>query len=332
VVNIFRNRISGGGTGKASSVTPRKIGAFTMHRIARTYGLDKEQARLLEYVFRNDAVSDPMGVIENLNVLDKHFKRAYKRFEKNARTDEDAQQRLSLLFSIRNILESSQRGGSAAMSTRQISENMTAVLSTGNETYPVRVISSKGENILVECPRNALGTPLRIAKGTRITLSFFTKTSQGFAFDSRSLGMTDTPRGAALQLAHSGQAKLLAQRRYRRRQITASCNFSLVLVEEIGTGRKKTRKMTVDSRRFTGTILDVSMGGCSLRTNASVPLGTRLKIEFDYLDKMIIAALGQVLRINRSGAISTIMHIKFIKVPRKTMNAINALVYEYDED
>jgi hypothetical protein len=104
------------------------------------------------------------------------------------------------------------------------------------------------------------------------------------------------------------------------------------MVEETGTGRKKTRKMTVDSRRFTGTIMDVSIGGCSIRTNASVPLGTRLKIEFDYLDKMIIAALGQVLRINRSGAINTIMHIKFIKMPRKTMNAVNALVYEYDED
>jgi hypothetical protein len=103
-------------------------------------------------------------------------------------------------------------------------------------------------------------------------------------------------------------------------------------VEETGSGRKKVRKMTVDSRRFNGTILDVSMGGCSIRTNASIPPGTRLKIEFDYLDKMIIAALGQVLRINRSGAVSTIMHIKFIKVPRKTMNAINALVYEYDED
>jgi hypothetical protein len=331
-INFFRHRIGGGGSGTGSSVTPRKFGAFTMHRIAHTYGLNKDQTRLLEYVFRNDAVSDPLGVIENQNLLDKHFKRTYKRIEKSAKTDEEAQQNLGLLFSVRNLLESSQHSGSSAMSTRQISENMTAVVSTGKETYPVRVISSKGDNILVECPKNALGTPIRIAKGTRITLSFFTKSSKGFAFDSRSLGTADTPRGLALQLAHSGQAKLLTQRRYRRRQITAACNFSLVLVEEIGTGRKKTRKMTVDSRRFTGTILDVSMGGCSIRTNASIPLGTRLKIEFDYLDKMIIAALGQILRINRSGAVNTIMHIKFIKVPRKTMNAINALVYEYDED
>jgi hypothetical protein len=336
-VNFIRNRgggsMGGGGSGKGSAVLiPRKFSAFTMHRIANTYGLSKDQAKFLEYIFRNDAVNDPMGVIQNLNILDKHFKRMYKRIEKSARTDEDAQQRLALLFSIRNILETSQSSGSVTMSTRQISENMTAVLSTGRETYPVRVMSSKGDNIMVECPKNVLGTPMRIAKGTRVSLSFFTKSSKGFAFESRSLGMVDTPRGTALQLAHSGQAKPLIQRRYRRRQTTASCNFSLVMVEEIGTGRKKVRKMTVDGRRFTGTIMDVSIGGCSIRTNSSVPLGTKLKIEFDYLDKMIIAALGQVLRINRSGAVSTIMHIKFIKVPRKTLNAINALVYEYDED
>jgi hypothetical protein len=43
---------------------------------------------------------------------------------------------------------------------------------------------------------------------------------------------------------------------------------------------------------------------------------------------MNIAALGQVLRTNRSG-ISTIMHIKFLRIPRRSLNIINALVYEY---
>jgi hypothetical protein len=58
-----------------------------------------------------------------------------------------------------------------------------------------------------------------------------------------------------------------------------------------------------------------------------------LKIEFDYSQSPVpLAVLGQVLRINRSGITSTIMHIKFIKIPRKSMNAINAIVYEYGDD
>jgi hypothetical protein len=60
-----------------------------------------------------------------------------------------------------------------------------------------------------------------------------------------------------------------------------------------------------------------------------VGAGSRLKIEFD--SGGTLAVLGQVLRLNRSGR-NTVMHTKFIKVPRKAMNAINAAVFDYHED
>jgi hypothetical protein len=44
-----------------------------------------------------------------------------------------------------------------------------------------------------------------------------------------------------------------------------------------------------------------------------------------------LSALGQVLRVNRAGMYATI-HIKFIKLSRKTQNTINALVFEYTDD
>jgi hypothetical protein len=87
--------------------------------------------------------------------------------------------------------------------------------------------------------------------------------------------------------------------------------------------------MVVDKRRLTGTIMDISIGGCSIKTNVSIPSGTLLKIECSY-DDMNIATLGQVLRTNRTG-MSTIMHIKFLRVPKRSLNTINALVYEYAE-
>jgi hypothetical protein len=103
-------------------------------------------------------------------------------------------------------------------------------------------------------------------------------------------------------------------------------SFYFVYVED--AGHKKGKKMVVDKRRLTGNILDISIGGCSIKTNVSVPSGTRLKIEFTYNNGMNVAALGQVLRTNRAG-INTIMHIKFLRIPRKSLNVINALVYEY---
>jgi len=41
-----------------------------------------------------------------------------------------------------------------------------------------------------------------------------------------------------------------------------------------------------------------------------------------------VAALGQVLRTNRSKT-NIILNVKFLKIPRKSMNLINASVYGY---
>jgi hypothetical protein len=333
VVGFIRNGVrTGGGIGQSrTAVTSRKFNAFTLHRIANTYGLDKDQTHLLEFVFRNDSVSDPERVMGNTTLLDKHFKRAYKTIEQNAETEEEAQQRLVRLFSLRNTIEGA-AGNDSSASTVQLAENTAAVLSTGKESYSVRVISAKGTVVVVETPRNALGTPVRISRGSKVTLSFFTKSSKGFAFDSRVVDTIDTSHGPGLQLSHSGKAKALAQRRYRRKQVTAGCVFYFVFVETIKEGRKKVPKLMVDKRRFVGTILDISIGGCSIKTSAPVQVGSRLKIDIDYSDDSALTVLGQVLRTNRTGAIGTIIHIKFIKVPRRAFNNINALVFGYEEE
>ncbi|MDR1057936.1 MAG: flagellar brake protein [Treponema sp.] len=333
VVNISKNGIAAPGLKKASGPTPRKFSTFAFHRIAGGYGLSREQTRMLEFVFRNDAVSDPERVLKNSTLLDKHFKNAYHRIEKNAESEEDAQRNLVELFSLRNVIENAPEPGGNDAGAGRMAENMAAVISTGKDSFPIRIISAKGETVLVEIPRNALGTPIRIPRGTRVTLSFFTKSSKGFAFDSRVMGTADTPRGPGLQLARSGKAKPLAQRRYRRRQTSCACVFYLVFVDA-GQGNKKKQppKLVIDKRRFTGTILDISIGGCSLKTSALVQVGSRLKLEIDYDDVSMIAVLGQVLRTNRSGAVGTIIHIKFLKIPRRAFNAINAVVFGYNED
>jgi c-di-GMP-binding flagellar brake protein YcgR len=327
IVNFIKKRYNVpaiGGSGGGPGV--RRFSGFALHRLANTIGLDRDQTKMLEFVLKNDAVTDLDRSINSPNLLDRHFKRAYRSIERSANTEDEAQERLSLLFSTRNILESSAGSGGGITSTRQVAEKTAAVITIGQESYPVKVISSKGDNLVVENPQNALGTPLRLPRGGKVTLSFFTKSSRGFSFESRILGTADSADGPVLQLVHSSQMKRLSQRRFRRRQAVIASNFFFVYVEE--TGHRKEKKMVVDKRRLTGNIMDISIGGCSIKTNVSVPSGTRLKIEFFYANNTNIAVLGQVLRTNRTG-INTIMHIKFLRVPRRAMNAINALVFEY---
>jgi hypothetical protein len=332
IINFSRNRVAKEvGTGKAGGVTPRKFNGLTLRRIAKSYGLDRDQKKLLEYIFRLDEVSNPEKVMNNASLLDKHFKRAYRVIERNAETEEDVQIKLSRLFSLRNAIEASQGSDNTLSSTRQIAESTAAVLSTGKDSFPVKVISSKADNILVEYPRTVLGTPIHLSKGTKVSLAFFTKSSKGFSFDSRVLGTSDTPRGLTLQLAHSNLIKSLVPRRFRRKQMLLACVFFLVFADETGAGRKRVTKLTVDRRRYTGTILDISVGGCSMKTAAAVPVGSRLKITIDSGD-VTINVLGQVLRTNKGGAGGMVMHIKFLKIPRKAMNIINTMVFGFAED
>ena len=329
--HIIRNGVSTSVTGSKSktSVTPRKFNVFTLYRIAQTYGLDRDQTRLLEYVFRMDAVADPERVMANPALLDRHFKRAYRAIERNSESDEDAQQRLVKLFSLRNIIEAAP--GLTSTSSGKVTENTPAILVYNNENYPVKVIVTRGQNMVTEIPRNALGTPVRLSKGSRVTLSFFTKSSKGFSFDGHVLGTVDTTQGPGLQISHTGKIKPLVKRMYRRKQTSISCEFFLVFLEESGSGRNKKSKLVVDSKRFTGSVLDVSIGGCSIKTPAPIQVGSRLKISIDYDDNFMIKVLGQVIRSNRSGPTGSILHVKFLKVPRKAFNSISAHVFGYDE-
>jgi hypothetical protein len=331
VMNIVRHGLKvgkrgGGGAGN----NPRRFSLFALRRVGKGYGLNGDQVKVLEYVFKSNGVIDPERVINSPAVLDKHFKRTYKQIENSANTEEEAQMKLAMLFSVRNTIEIVQNTRSQN-STQQLAANMAAVLTVNQESYNVKVISTKGDSVLVDCPRNAIGSLIRFPKGTRVTLAFFTKTNKGFSFNSQIIGTSDTSFGPALQLSHSGAAKAMTQRRFRRRQALLSCTYRTVRVEP-ARSKKEGPRMIVDARRSAGTVTDISIGGCSIKTSYSTPPGSRLKIEFDYSPgNLPTAVLGQVLRINRSGITSTIMHIKFLKVPRKAMNVINSIVFEYGE-
>jgi hypothetical protein len=336
IINRVRNRVDPevGGGKKSKAVSPRKFTRFTLRRIANSYGLNRNQTKLLEYIFRLDAVEDPLRVLDNPALLDRHFRQAYRAIERNADTDEDAQVRLAHLFSLRNVLDAATPGddGKTVSSTHQITENIAAVLSAGKDSYSVKIISAKADAVLVECPRNSQGNPIRLSNGTKISLAVFNKSSGGFSFESRVMGTTvDSPHGLTLQCAHSDRIKSLAKRRFRRKQVMFDCVFLLVFADETKVGRKKVVKLVADRRRYMGTILDISMGGCSLKTTSSIPVGSRLKITIDS-GGITLNALGQVLRTNRSGATGIIMHIKFLRLPRRAMNAINAMVFGFAED
>ena len=317
-------------TVKKGAAGQSKFNGFKFRRLARSYGLNREQTHTLEAMFKENIVTDPERTIQSPALLDKIFKKSFLEIENIAINDEDAQTKYSDLFTLRNAIEAVPTYNVGVLSTNKIPDKTPAVLSTGKDSYTIRVINSKGSTLVTEQPKNALGSPVRIAKGTKITLSFFTKSSKGYSFDSRIIGSSESL--SSLQVAHSETPKPLVSRRFRRKQINTRCTFYFVFLDMEKPKGKQLPKLTVDKRRFYGTMIDVSAGGCSIKATAPVQVGSRLKIEAACSEGHTISVLGQVLRTNKSDTFGTIIHIKFLKVPRRSFNNINALVFGFDDD
>ncbi|MDR3247399.1 MAG: PilZ domain-containing protein [Treponema sp.] len=325
IVNLSRKRL-GIGNSSFSAPRQRRAGSPGLHKLARDVGLDSAQTKMFSFVMKNDSVADPERVLQSSDLMDRHFRRAFNTIERTSRSDEETQQRLAMLFSTRNILEATTGGGVGVNTTRVIPGNTPAVLILGKDSYPIRVISSRGAYLIVENPSNAMGEPIRVERNTPVTLSFFTKSSNGFFVDSMVYGITKAPgEGQVLQVVHSNAIKRLSQRRFRRRQTVIPTEINLVRLEP--GPRRHEQKMVVDKRKAVGKILDISIGGCSIQTSSGISAGVRIKIAL-IANRQHVVALGEVLRTNRNRS-GTIMHVKFLKIPRKSLNMINALVFEY---
>jgi hypothetical protein len=314
--------VGGGG----SYAAPKRFSSFSLRRAAAPYGINGEQVKLLEEVFRNDNVTDPARVLRDSTVLDKHFKRAYKSIDKGPRNTDRTQQNISKLFVLRNAIEAAP----VHDDNSQPVENSQAIIKYGKDNYNVKVLVSDGTLIVTEIPKSTLGTPLRVSNGTNINLTYLSRSNNSYNLSCSYVGIEKTEHGAGFQMNSNGSPKALTKRQYRRKQVDLRCEFFFVQLVEIGKGRNKTSKLVVSPKKFTGNVRDISAGGCSIRTPVPVQAASRLKIACSLAYNNQITVLGQVIRSNRSAA-GTVLHIKFLKVPMRAFISINTLVFGFDE-
>ena len=322
IIIIYSAKKSGAG-GKGGGGA-KLFSGFALRRLIRNAGLNSEQIRMLNFVFKADSVAEPEKSLSNPSLLDRHFRRAYRVIEGSSKNEQDTQRKLSVLFSTRNTLESSPMG--SISSTRQIRDDTALIINTGRDKLKVSVLANKSEYFAVNTPKTVLGSEIKFEKGAKLNILYFSKSNKGFSFETRVSGHSNMHGHSILQLAHTSHIKLLSQRRFRRKQAVIACYLSLVYVE--GSGKKQ--RLIVDKRRLNGSITDISVGGCSIKTTASVHVGARFKVEFTQGDNNI-SALGQVLRTNRAG-VNTIVYMRFIRSTQKSMNLINAFVFDIIED
>jgi hypothetical protein len=117
-------------------------------------------------------------------------------------------------------------------------------------------------------------------------------------------------------------------RRYIRKEASISCNCSLVNEVDIKQNGKTVKKLVLTHTVFQGTIINISAGGCAIKSSLKIKAGIKLKIDFT-LGKSKAAVLGEIIRINRDVA-GSIFHIRFLQVLPKSFCVINAFIFDYN--
>lgn len=321
--------VSGGGSLAGPTSAGFNRGAF--RKAAREAGLSMDEARFLEYYGKVLKTTSPDFVFRNPAKLDAFFKEVFHSIEKYSDSERDADERKAALFAIRERLSQNQSKISQVTTSRQLGRNMPlSFLVKGDESYPSTVLAVEPGGIAVEPPRDPYGETIRIKRGTKLTCYFYGKGRQGYQFETRVSGWELVGAKEVMVVSHSETVKPLPARRHQRKEMRAPCTFYRVAVSQEQAHGATRQKARVEKVPYSGTLSDISAGGLGIQSPNAIDAGGFVKIEFD-TGNGIRSAFGKVVRTNKMKTAGGVMHIQFVKITRKSLNAILSFVYGYGD-
>jgi c-di-GMP-binding flagellar brake protein YcgR len=298
-------------------------------RAARASGLAEEEVRFLEEYGRAIGLSNPAFVFRNPNKLDAFFKDAYRRIEKSAESEADAEERKARLFAARESLTHASAQGGSVRSTRQLGRGAPLTfIAPGEESYPSVILAVEPSGIAVEPVSDSYGETMRFRRGTKLSCYFYAKSHQGYQFATRVIGWEKIGGKDAMVLSHSESVSALPARRYARREMRAPCTFYRVAVTASPAKGREKSKAKVENVPYPGTIVDISAGGLGIHSSTPLAMGEFVKIVFN-TGGGAQSAFAKILRMNKAKNIGGVMHLQFVKISRQGLNAVLSFVYGY---
>jgi len=300
-------------------------------RRAKAIGLTKGELKILESAIKRFGIKNPMGLLSNSPILDASLKRLISEADTQIFEEKAREAQKVLIFRIKQKIERNSSSKAAVSGTKQMTTGQNIALSPqGGGRYQSKVIANLRGGVAVQVPVDGAGNQLRWKKGTPVQAFFWRKNGQGFSFNSKIVGYTNIRSMSGLMLQHSNTVTQAQQRRYRRKPLERPAYFYPIRVIESGTGRNKTRKAIVESKNSAlGTIMDISAGGCSLKTSYPQASGSLIKVEFETHGRKRITVFGKVINARKSRPVGGVMHIMFTKISRTNLNRINSYVYDF---
>lgn len=328
VYSIIKQIASGKGINLGES-KPRNFSGGAFRRRAEDFGFSSGEAEFLEFYARKLAITSPQTVFGSKTQLNVFLRNAFKYIEQHADTEESAQEQKHQLFGLKEALGARSSSGVAIRSTRQLKAKTPLSIVTAKEAhYSSILVVNESKALYLEPALDAFGTPIRFPYLSRLTVYFYSGSHVGYSFQAKSRGMVDIDGKKFLCISHSDKIKPLPARRHQRSEVHISGRFYLVHVRAAKDKGKVVKTVQVERAAVAGIITDLSGGGLSMQTMSPANAGEFVKLEFE-LESGKVSAYATVVRVSRTRT-GSLMHLKFVRASRKTINEIRAMVYGYE--
>lgn len=316
--------------GKTPTSSQVKFTRGRFRRLARSYGLNPVQTRTLENLVQRYRTLAPYAVFSSPPQLDILLKKAIAEVQAQSQTEEVKQAHIATLYRIKQTIEQNNpRGRQPVSGSSQLRAGQPVSISdeTGAR-YASRVVTRLKDSFAVEVPIDEMGNQVRWKKWANVQIFVPRGAGKGVSFQTKVTGYNLVKGLNSVLLQHTNAVSQAAQRKFRRKQIDRPCYFYLVQIMTVGSGRDARKQAVPQTNGALGTMLDVSSGGCSLKTTFPLPRGSLVKIEFETDRKRTVTAYGKVRHVRKAAPMGGVMHIQFTRVSRQSLNTINSYVYE----
>ena len=330
---IIANAASGNSSGSSSGRT-RRFSKGSFRGRARKLGLSKPQIRTLENLVKRFGVANPMNILANSGLLDNLLKRAIQGIEGLSASPQQKENHKLQLYRIKQTIERNAHRKTVYSGTKQLSVGTRLVITPEEGgRYQSKLMTNLKGSLAAAVPSDPSGHQLRWKRWTKVRVFFWKSNGQGYSFLTKISGYSRIRGEDVLLLNHTSAIVQAQQRKYRRRSIDRPAYFYPVRILSDGIGKNARKHAQVEGHRGTlSTILDISSGGCSIRSAHPLTAGDLVKVEFEADHRSPISFYGKVLNSRKAKPYGGIMHIMFTRISKSNLNNINAFVYDYSQD
>ncbi len=304
-----------------------------LRRVSEEFAFTPAQSEYFAELCTENNISSPLHLVRNSRQLDELFRRTFHQLETPGHSSREAENSKTLLFTIREAIENKKRNSKLVTSTRSINDGIEmTIITKSNEHYSAILHENNQAGLVFPVPRDVFGNELRMPLLSKLTVLFYQGTGQSYSFVTRVSRYISAHTATLMMLRHTEKVRALPNRRHDRKQMRTPANFSRVTVANIVNGKHTEHRFYPSGKSFMATMLDISAGGCSLITATPVPEGEYIEISCIIAGNSEDTMIGKIVKLNPGEAKNTvIMHVRFAKMPRITLNRIFTYIYNYGE-